>query len=112
MIIANRELIYAAENGITISVPVCLFAPEHNGQDWSCRYTIGWPNGIEAYTIHGIDQMQAIILCLQGIGASLYLSDYHKTGRLYFEKPGSGYGFPVPKNARNLLVGDDKRFDG
>ncbi len=56
--------------------------------------------------------MQAIILTLQMIGARLYFSDYHKSGRLYFERPGSGYGFPVPKNARDVLVGDDKKFEG
>lgn len=33
-------------------------------------------------------------------------------GQLYFEMPGSGYGFPAPKDARDLLVGEDKRFDG
>jgi hypothetical protein len=55
---------------------------------------------------------QAIHLTLQIIGSQIYFSDYHKTGRLYFEKLGTGYGFPVPKNARDLLVGDDKRFDG
>ena len=25
-------------------------------------------------------------------------------------EPGRGYGFPVPDNIRDLLVGDDKRF--
>ena len=49
---------------------------------------------------------------MQKIGSDIYFNDYHKTGRLYFEPPGSGYGFPVPKNARDTLVGDDKRFDG
>jgi len=62
--------------------------------------------------LHGVDAMQALILTLQMIGDRLHFSDYHKTGRLYFETPGSGYGFPVPKNARDLLIGDDARFDG
>jgi len=61
---------------------------------------------------HGVDRFQALFLTLQKIGADIYFSDYHKTGRLYFERQGSGYGFPVPKNARDLLVGDDKRFEG
>lgn len=48
---------------------------------------------------------------------SLYFSDYHKTGRLKWpgddiEAAGGGYGFPVPRNARDLLIGIDKRFDG
>jgi hypothetical protein len=25
-------------------------------------------------------------------------------------EPGRGYGFPVPNNIRDLLVGDDKKF--
>ena len=67
--------------------------------------------GVETYTIYGLDQMQAVVLALQGVGAILYLSDYHQTGRLYFDKLGNGYGFPVPKNIRDMLVGDDKEFD-
>jgi hypothetical protein len=111
MIIAERILKYAAAGGTIAQVPIRLFAPETNGKDWSCRYTIGWPDGLYNGTGHGIDQFQAVILTLQRIGTDIYFSDYHKTGQLYFEKLGSGYGFPVPKNARDLLVGDDKRFD-
>lgn len=112
MLIAQRDLNYLEENGTVRTVPVCLYAPMHSGRDWSCEYTIGWPDGIYRNKGYGVDQIQAIYLTLQMIGVRLYFSDYHKTGRLYFEKPGSGYGFPVPHNARDLLVGDDKRFDG
>jgi hypothetical protein len=31
---------------------------------------------------------------------------------LAFERRGSGYGFPVPKNARDMLVGDARTFEG
>jgi hypothetical protein len=32
--------------------------------------------------------------------------------RLRWGEPNQGYGFPVTKNARDLLVGYDKEFDG
>jgi hypothetical protein len=112
MIIAQRELDYVTQLGNPIKVLVTLYAPEGSGKLWRCRFTINWPNGVEESTTYGVDQFQAIILTLQMIGARLYFSDYHKSGRLYFEKPGSGYGFPVPKDVRDMLVGDDKRFDG
>lgn len=112
MLIATRKLEYVTENGGIIPVPVALYAPEKNEKDWSCRYTIGWPNGIEARAAYGIDSVQALVLTLQSIGASLYFSDYHKSGRLKWGDPNDGYGFPVPKNARDMLIGYDKRFDG
>lgn len=63
-------------------------------------------------TAYGYDSVQARVLAINSIGNDLYFSDYHKTGRLKWEKPNSGYGFPVTKNARDLLVGYDKEFDG
>jgi hypothetical protein len=112
MLIAERHLEIAEADGTVTKVPVCLFSPEGSNKQWSCRYTIGWPDGTYSGAGYGVDQFQAIILTLQKIGTDIYFSDYHKTGRLYFEKQGSGYGFPVPKNARDILVGDDKRFEG
>jgi len=112
MLIATRTLEYVVEDGTAIPVPVSLYAPEKNENDWGCRYTIGWPNGIESRTAYGIDSVQALVLTLQSIGTSLYFSDYHKSGRLKWGDPNDGYGFPVPKNARDMLIGYDKRFDG
>jgi hypothetical protein len=59
-----------------------------------------------------VDAFQALHLTLQMIGFRLYVSTYHKFGALVFEKPGNGYGFPVPKIVRDLLIGDDKVFEG
>lgn len=42
----------------------------------------------------------------------LYVILYHLSGDLKWEKAGDGYGFPVPKNGRDLLIGSDKTFDG
>jgi hypothetical protein len=44
---------------------------------------------------------------MQSIGTDIYFSEYHKSGQLMWEAPGKGYGFPVPHNARDLLIGDD-----
>lgn len=54
--------------------------------------------------------MQALEIALRLIGAQLYASTYHQEGTLVFGKPGAGYGFPVPVNMRDLLVGDDAEF--
>ena len=44
------------------------------------------------------------------IGADIYSSSYHKSGKLMLEAPGKGYGFPVVSSLRDLLEGDDAKF--
>ncbi len=112
MLVAQRELEFIHENGTVLAVPACVFSPEKNEKDWGCRYTIGWPNGIESRIAYGIDSVQALVLAIQSIGNSLYSSDYHKTGRLKWVDPNQGYGFPVTSTMRGLLIGYDKQFDG
>ena len=58
----------------------------------------------------GVDAVQALLFALQMIGAEVYTSSQHQSGRLEWLERGRGYGFPVPDNIRDLLVGDDKRF--
>lgn len=112
MLIAKRQLTYFDANGTSVPVPVEVFRASGGGRDWSCRYIIGWPNGSDEGAGHGVDEVQALIATLQLIGMRIYFSEYHRSGRLRFEEFGRGYGFPVPKNARDLLVGDDLVFDG
>ena len=112
MLIASRDLTYVEADGNPVPIPIRLFAPEDAGRGWRCRYTIGWPSGADESAGHGVDRVQAILLTLQMIGTRIYASDYHRSGPLRFEEFGRGYGFPVPKNARDLLVGDDNIFDG
>jgi hypothetical protein len=83
-----------------------------DGTNWLCRYLIDWPDGPIEHYGRGIDAVQAALLALKMIGAELYTSSYHERGELRWEKAGEGYGFPVPKNIRNLLVGEDRKFDG
>ena len=112
MLIATRELTFQTERGEEVSVPVSLFSPVRNDKDWGCPYSIEWPNGIEKETVYGVDSVQALILAIQRIGNSLYGSDYHKTGRLRWENPHDGYGFPVSSIIRDLLIGSDKANAG
>lgn len=88
-----------------------VWLPESDASDWICRYEIEWPEGIRKSRGHGIDAFQALHLTLQKIGIELYASSYHRDGQLCWKGQGDGYGFPVMKNARHLLVGDDAKYD-
>ena len=107
--IAER-LLKLNDRGGTVDVAVRIFAPEREKQAWSCRYEILWPDGIRIASARGIDSAQAILVALQMIGAELYTSDHHKAGRLMFDEPGRGYGFPLTQNLRDLLTGDDAKY--
>jgi hypothetical protein len=54
--------------------------------------------------------MQALVIALKMIGADLYSSSYHKSGKLILDSPGRGYGFPVVTTMRDLLEGDDAKY--
>jgi len=92
-------------------IPIRIFAPEKTKDaSWSCRYEIDWPGEKREMTAFGVDAVQAILLAMELIGAELYTSTYHKAGALFFNRPGSGYGFPVAQSLRDQLVGDDANF--
>jgi hypothetical protein len=109
MIIANR-LLNLRRGQTKIDVPVRIYAPEAKETDWSCQYEIGWPGEPRQGYAAGIDSVQALLHALQKVGAEIYSSDYHKSGNLVWDKPTSGYGFPVPQTLRELLLGDDAKF--
>ncbi|MBL8568728.1 MAG: hypothetical protein JNK84_06545 [Phreatobacter sp.] len=96
----------------TAEVPVSLYAPVADDLGWGCRYEIGWPRRTRTSTAWGFDALQAVRLAMQKIASELYASAYHKQGRLAWLGQGGGYGFPITKNGRDLLVGYDKEFDG
>ena len=111
MVIAERSL--SIEDGSEPKAcKITMHAPEDTDGIWICRYTIEWPTAPEESFGAGVDAFQALHLTLQKIGITLYASAYHKAGILVFDKPGRGYGFPMPKNGRDPLIGDDKIFDG
>lgn len=93
-------------------VTITIDDPVGAGTIWSCQYQITWPAAPRRYTAHGVDALQAVHLAQQMVGAELYSSDFHARGQLQWQKPGDGYGFPVPRNIRDLLIGADRTFDG
>jgi hypothetical protein len=94
----------------SVDVAVRIFAPEREKKSWACRYEIAWPDGSRVAVASGFDAVQALFLALQMIGAEIYTSDHHKEGRLMWTQAGSGYGFPVTHNLRDLLIGDDANY--
>jgi hypothetical protein len=110
MPIASRVLTLKRPEG-DVAVPIRIFAPEQQEDGaWSCRYEIGWPEGEERKDAWGADAVQALVIALGMIGAELYASAYHKSGKLLHEEAGKGYGFPVPASLRHLLEGDDAKY--
>ena len=109
MLIATRLLKLRTPEA-EIDIPINIFAPEEDDRAWKCSYEIHWPEGKRTSAAWGFDSVQAILLALQKIGTDIYVSGYHKSGNLMWDKPGNGYGFPVPHNARDWLEGDDAVF--
>jgi hypothetical protein len=110
MLVATRVLTVVGPSG-DIEVPVRIFAPEELVErSWGCRYEIDWPDRRKTMTAYGVDSVQALELALRMIGAELYSSRYHDAGQLVFERENGGYGFPVANGLRDLLVGDDAKF--
>ena len=108
MLIASRTL-RLRQHPTDIPVPIRIFAPEERDIDWACRLEIDWPDEPTTLDVMGVDAVQALELALRMIGAFIYSSDHHASGNLIWEAPGEGYGFPVPNNIRDLLVGGDKK---
>ena len=111
MIIAARNLMSRSSLDER-QIDVSIYAPELVDGTWICRYKIDWPTQKRESFAAGVDSVQALCLALQKIGMELYVIPYHLSGDLRWEKFGDGYGFPVPKNGRDMLVGADKAFDG
>lgn len=109
MVIATRVLKLEGANG-DVAIPIRVFAPEREDNAWSCRYQIDWPEGTQDMTAGGADSMQALVIALKMIGADLYSSSYHRSGKLMFDASGGGYGFPVVTTMRDLLQGDDAKY--
>ena len=109
MIIATRHLVLR-EKQRDVDIPVRIHAPEKAEVDWICRFEIGWPEGKAERWGTGVDAVQALLFAMQMIGAEVYASAQHRSGRLAWLEAGRGYGFPVPRTIVDLLVGDDKRF--
>jgi hypothetical protein len=106
MPIATRKLSVRVQDR-DVALEIRIFEPVSENEAWSCRYEIDWPSGTKSARAVGVDAIQAIILALQKIGITLYMSDYHKNAQLTWPAAGGGYGFPVSRNVRDLLIGED-----
>lgn len=93
-----------------MAIVIQISAPVARDGAWWCDYEIGWPSGTQMSAGAGSDAVQAMFLTMEKIGAEIYTSVEHREGRLVWHKPGNGYGFPVPKNIRHMLVGDDASY--
>lgn len=107
--IATRTL-KIKDGNKTQEILIRVFTPSDHGDNWSCRYEIDWPEGLQVMNASGVDSMQALVLAMYMIGADLYSSSYHQSGRLMFDEPGQGYGFPVASSIRDLLIGNDRKY--
>jgi hypothetical protein len=110
MIIASRLLTLRVD-GKDRPVAIEIQAPEqHSDVEWRCHFMIDWPDGKAERWGAGIDAVQALLIAMQMIAAELYTSEGHVQGRLFWDKPQGGYGFPVSSNIRDLLIGDDRKY--
>ncbi|MBS0248100.1 MAG: hypothetical protein JSR61_15915 [Proteobacteria bacterium] len=110
MLVASRTLKLKSGDAV-VDVPVELFVPvQETDGAWKCDTTIGWPDGVSRKSTFGVDSMRSLVLALQMIGTELHASAAHKSGTLFWDKPGNGYGFPVMPNMRDLLTGDDAKY--
>lgn len=109
MIIATRVLKLRRAEG-DIDIPIRIFAPQPAEIDWSCTVEIDWPDEKTSMAIKGLDGIDAMMLALRIVGTEIYASDYHESGQLEWYELGKGYGFPVPNNMRDVLIGDDQRY--
>jgi hypothetical protein len=107
MIIATRVL-FLHDGNRESEIPIRIHAPERAKVDWICRFEIEWPEGKAERWGAGVDAVQALLIALQMIGAEIYASRHHESGRLIWLERARGYGFPVTNNIRDLLEGDDK----
>jgi hypothetical protein len=89
-------------------LPIKVYLPTQAEVDWECEYEINWPTGIRKFKACGIDSVQALSHALQMIGAELYTSDAHRSGKLMWLEQGAGYGLILPPSIRHLYEGDDK----
>lgn len=91
-------------------IPIRVYQPAIDDEFccWGCRFEIDWPHGRKTMSGYGQDTLQALTIALQLVGTHIYVSDYHADGLLFAYEQEEGYGFPVPANIRDLLVGVDK----
>ena len=92
-----------------VDIRVDIFQPIQDSSGWVCRYIVNWPDRPWESFAGGQDSVQALFSAMQKIGVELYASEANKSHRLAWGD-WKGFGFPVPQNMRDRLIGDDARF--
>jgi len=108
-VVASRILMMGTDGG-DVEVPVTIYRPVDKADHWRCEYEIGWPDRRKNFAAHGIDAVQALLLAAQMVGVELYSSEAHEAGRLKWDEPGGGYGFPLSYGVRDLYQGRDRQL--
>jgi len=106
MVILNRILKLEVD-GREIDVPIRIHQPIDRSDHWQCEYEIIWPDDTRKSQAGGIDSIQSLLMAMQKIGAEIYTSEAHRSGKLKWHEPGKGYGFPLAPGIRDLQEGDD-----
>ena len=106
MLVVTHKLFLKSQPA-DVLIEIRLYQPVQFERNWGCRYEIDWPEGSKSTISYGLDALQALVLALQLIGSELYTSTYHRDGLLRAFDSEIGYGFPVPPNMRNMLIGVD-----
>jgi hypothetical protein len=53
----------------------CRFSkPQSDGNDFRCLYEIGWPDHPQSRWVYGVDEVQALLLAMQGAHLDLLMS--------------------------------------
>jgi Protein of unknown function len=107
VVIASRTLTMEVD-GRELDVPVTVHAPVDQADHWCCEFAIGWPDKPKRGKGNGIDAVQALLIALEMIAINLYSSEAHKQGRLKWDEPHGGYGFPLSSAIRDLYEGRDR----
>ena len=50
-----------------------FYRPVSDGQAFSCRYEIAWPDGARSRSVWGVDSIQSLLLAMQSVNADLLL---------------------------------------
>lgn len=103
-----RRSVYIRENALEREVPIIIHPPRPVLGGWECHYDIGWPSNPRSGRIVAYDEIQAMLYAIQNIGIDLYASRYHAEGRLRWVEGVEGYGFPLPRGGRDIMVGIDE----
>lgn len=111
MLIAERILTAQLPDGAK-QIPISIYAPRFADGMHICEYVIEWPEGEQRSFGAGVDMVQALHSALLKNRDRPLFQCLSQKRYLVLGKAWRGYGFPVPKNARELLVGYDKIFDG